>query len=216
MRKWRSTYPHLDEARVAAELSAWLAQPRTNAEIRARIRRYEGVTDDAVDARDLRPLAAAARPAAAGGLLGRQAAARASPSIRARCPIPSMPPRSCWPATWPRSAPRRGATPRHGPASPQRDFAEAWARLPTVAYRDERGAELLDLPGCRCRRRRRGCPSACWRSGTSRCWPTPSASGSSRRSSRPLRLTLSGDPTVTVDGRVAASWALRREATPSS
>ena len=26
-----------------------------------------------------------------------------------------------------------------------------------------------------------------------------------------LKLTLSGDPTVTVDGRVAASWQLRRE-----
>ena len=28
---------------------------------------------------------------------------------------------------------------------------------------------------------------------------------------RPLKLTLSGDPTVTVDGRVAASWKLERE-----
>ena len=28
----------------------------------------------------------------------------------------------------------------------QRDFAEALARLPLVTYRDERGAELLDLP----------------------------------------------------------------------
>jgi hypothetical protein len=27
---------------------------------------------------------------------------------------------------------------------------------------------------------------------------------------RPLRLTLSGDQTVTVDGRVAASWKLER------
>ena len=27
----------------------------------------------------------------------------------------------------------------------------------------------------------------------------------------PLRLTISGDPTVTVDGRVAASWALSHE-----
>ena len=44
MRKWRSMYPHLDEARVAAELAKWLAEPRTNAEIRARVGRYEGVT----------------------------------------------------------------------------------------------------------------------------------------------------------------------------
>ena len=28
----------------------------------------------------------------------------------------------------------------------------------------------------------------------------------------PLKLTLSGDPTVTVDGRVAASWTCEREA----
>jgi hypothetical protein len=28
---------------------------------------------------------------------------------------------------------------------------------------------------------------------------------------QPLKLTLSGDPTVTVDGRVAASWRLERE-----
>ena len=28
---------------------------------------------------------------------------------------------------------------------------------------------------------------------------------------QPLKLTLSGDPTVTVDGRVAASWAVVRE-----
>ena len=34
---------------------------------------------------------------------------------------------------------------------------------------------------------------------------------------RPLKLTLSGDPTVTVDGRVAASWNMdgaRLEITP--
>ena len=28
---------------------------------------------------------------------------------------------------------------------------------------------------------------------------------------QPLKLTLSGDPTVTVDGRVAASWAVERD-----
>jgi len=28
---------------------------------------------------------------------------------------------------------------------------------------------------------------------------------------RPLKLTLSGDPTVTVDGRVAASWSMTHE-----
>ena len=37
MRSWRSTYPHLDEEGVRAELAAWLAQPRTNDEIRERV-----------------------------------------------------------------------------------------------------------------------------------------------------------------------------------
>lgn len=46
MRKWRKTYPHLDELAVGAELGAWLAKPRTNDEIRERLRRYEGVTDE--------------------------------------------------------------------------------------------------------------------------------------------------------------------------
>src|SRR5687767_4665127 len=46
MRAWRSTYAGLDEAAVAAELGAWLAEPRTNAEIRERVGRYDGVADD--------------------------------------------------------------------------------------------------------------------------------------------------------------------------
>ena len=37
MRSWRKQYPHLDEAKVAAELGRWLGEPRTNAEIRERV-----------------------------------------------------------------------------------------------------------------------------------------------------------------------------------
>ena len=46
MRTWRKTYPQLDEERVAAELGTWLREPRTNEEIRVRVRGYDGVPDD--------------------------------------------------------------------------------------------------------------------------------------------------------------------------
>jgi hypothetical protein len=91
----------------------------------------------------------------------------------------------------------------------QRDFARAWERLETVAYRDEHGTELRDLPG-------RPLPPG--------DTPLPVrflahwdqallAHADRERIMAPevqaLKLTLSGDPTVTVDGRVAASWELR-------
>ena len=75
--------------------------------------------------------------------------------------------------------------------------------------------ELLDLPGQPLPPASTPLPVRCSPAGTSRCSPTPTASGSSRPSSLPLKLTLSGDPTVTVDGRVAASWRLERAATRS-
>ena len=63
----------------------------------------------------------------------------------------------------------------------QRDFAEAWGRVATVDYRDERGTLLHDLPGrplppASTPPARRGCSPT----GTSPCSPTPSGSGSSR------------------------------------
>ena len=87
----------------------------------------------------------------------------------------------------------------------------AWERLETVAYRDEQGTELLDLPD-------QPLPPAIDQAagslpgalGPGRCWPTPTATASSRPSWARWRLTLSGDQTVTVDGRVAASWKLER------
>ena len=92
----------------------------------------------------------------------------------------------------------------------QRDFAEAWERLATVTYRDENGAELLDLPD-------QPLPPASTRlpvrlpgalgPGAARL-RRPRADHPAR--ARPLKLTLSGDQTVTVDGRVAASWKLER------
>ena len=46
MRAWRKRHAGLDEEHVAAELGEWLREPRTNAEIRERVRRYEGVPDE--------------------------------------------------------------------------------------------------------------------------------------------------------------------------
>ena len=93
----------------------------------------------------------------------------------------------------------------------QRDFAEAWARLPTVSYRDERGVELLDLPGLPLPPASTPLPVRLLAQ-----WDQPLLAHAERErilppELLPLRLTLSGDPTVTVEGRVAASWQLRRE-----
>src|ERR1700754_3378039 len=46
MRNWRKVYAHLDEEQVALELGEWLREPRTNNEIRERVGRYDGVSDD--------------------------------------------------------------------------------------------------------------------------------------------------------------------------
>jgi winged helix DNA-binding protein len=146
MRTWRKTYPHLDEEKVAAELGAWLREPRSNPEIRERVGRYEGVRTD-----DSTPIWFA----------------------RNLVPLVQLPPAGFWRD---RRRPRFVVDPRplpepadaaalvlerylgaFGPASrrdaaawagvAQRDFAEAWERLDTVSYRDENGTELLDLPG---------------------------------------------------------------------
>jgi hypothetical protein len=92
----------------------------------------------------------------------------------------------------------------------QSDFTEAMARLPLVAYRDERGTELFDLPG-------RPLPPESTRLPVRLLgrWDQPLLAYADRErimppEVKPLNLTLSGDQTVTVDGRVAASWQLER------
>jgi hypothetical protein len=92
----------------------------------------------------------------------------------------------------------------------QRDLAPGWERLETVAYRDEDGRELLDLPG-------HPLPPASTHLPVRLLarWDQPLLAYADRDRIIPLelgalRITLSGDPTVTVDGRVAASWALER------
>jgi hypothetical protein len=92
----------------------------------------------------------------------------------------------------------------------QRDFAEAWERLDTVSYRDEKDAQLFDLPGQPLPAGRTRLPVrflARWDqvllayADRDRIVPPELI---------PLKLALSGDQTVTVEGRVAGSWKLER------
>ena len=211
LRTWRKTYPHLDEARVTADLGAWLAEPRTNGEIRERVRRYDGIAEDPY-----------------------------TPVIFARTllPLVQLPPAGFWLDSRrstsfvvdPRPLPERAAAAAlvlarylaaFGPASrrdiaswsgvAQLDFAEGLARTTTVSFRDERGTELLDLP-------EQPLPPASTPLPVRLLahWDQPLLAFAHRDriippGVQPLKLTLSGDPTVTVDGRVAASWALERE-----
>ncbi|MGH3105518.1 MAG: winged helix DNA-binding domain-containing protein [Gaiellaceae bacterium] len=210
MRAWRRRYPHLDEAQVAAELGAWLSEPRTNAEIRDRVGRYEGVTPDLW-----------------------------TPAIFARAVLPlvQLPPAGYWReqrrvsfVVDPRPLPEpvdaaavvlRRYLAAYGPASrrdvaawagvAQRDFVAALDRLGTVSYRDEHGGELLDLPGQPLPPASTPLPVRLLAR-----WDQPLLAYADRERILPpavqrLRLTLSGDSTVTVDGRVAASWELQRE-----
>jgi Winged helix DNA-binding domain len=209
MRAWRKTYPHLDEEEVVAELGGWLREPRSNGEIRERMKRYEGIPDD-----EWTPVSFA----------------------RMLVPLVQLPPAGHWRN---RGRPSFVLDPRplpdpaeaaalvlarylaaFGPASrrdvaawagvAQRDFADAWERVPTVSYRDEAGTELLDLPD-------QPLPPASTRLPVRFLarWDQALLAYADREriipaELAPLRLTLSGDQTVTVDGRVAASWRLER------
>jgi winged helix DNA-binding protein len=209
MRAWRRSYPHLDAMEVAAELRAWLAEPRTNGQIRERVTRYDGVTDDpwtpVIFARTLLPLVQI--PPA-----GYWDDRRRASFIVDRRPLPD-------PAEAATVVLRRYLA-AFGPASrrdvaawagvAQRDFADAWSRLSTVSYRDERGTELLDLRGQRLPPASMPLPVRLLAH-----WDQPLLAYVDRDriippAVQPLNVTLSGDPTVTVDGRVAASWALQR------
>jgi len=81
----------------------------------------------------------------------------------------------------------------------------------TVAHRDEAGRELLDLPGA-------PLPPASTRLPPRLLahWDQPLLAYADRErilspAVQALGLTQSGDPTVTVDGRVAASGRIERE-----
>lgn len=212
MRTWRKAYPHLDEAEVVAQLGAWLTEPRTNDDVRERVGRYEGVPDDPWGpvsfARTLLPLV---QLAPAGFRRNRK---RPSFIVDPR-PLPD--PAEAAELVLARylaafgPASRRDAAAWAGVA--QRDFAEAFDRLTTVAYRDEHGRQLFDLPD-------QPLPPASTKLPVRFLarWDQPLLAYADREriiplEVQPLKLTLSGDATVTVDGRVAASWGLERSRT---
>ena len=186
LRNWRTSYPHLDEQEVAAELAAWLAEPRTNDEIRERIARYDGVAVDnawttVVFARTLLPLVQLP-PAGFWRERGR-------PSF-AVDPRPLPEPAEAAALVLARYLAAFGPASRRDVAAwagvPQRDFAGGvgalWRSSPTAP---RTAPSSSTCPAGRCRRRRRRCRCGSSRAGTSRCWPTPTASGSSPpRSSR--------------------------------
>jgi hypothetical protein len=209
MRWWRTTYPDLDEREVTAELRAWLSEPRTNDEIRQRVDRYEVVGDhpwaSVTFARILLPLVQLP-PAGFWGERGRAAFIVDPRPLPDPVDAATLVLGRYLAAFGPAS--RRDAAAWAGVA--QRDIAGAWDRLKTVSYRAEDGTELLDLP-------RRPLPPASTKLPPrflSR-WDQALLAYKDREriipaSVKRLNLTLSGDQTVLVDGRVAASWWLRR------
>src|SRR5690349_10039550 len=209
MRAWRKTYAHLDEEQLVAELGSWLGEPRTNEEIRERVRAYEGVTDDPwtpiVFARTLLPLV---QLPPAGFWRDR----RRPRFVVDRRPLPE--PAGAAALVLTRYLAAYGPAGRRDVAAwagvAQRDFAEAWERVATVPYRDESGAMLYDLPGLSIPRATTPLPVRLLAH-----WDQPLLAYADREriipsELQPLKLTLSGDPSVTVDGRVAASWRLER------
>ena len=131
-------------------------------------------------------------------------------STRGRCPSRPTPPRSCCRATSARSGRRAGAT-----WPPGRAWPSATSRRPGSGCRPSpiatrRARELLDLPGQPLPPASTALPVRFLAR-----WDQPLLAYDDRDriippELRPLKLTLSGDQTVTVDGRVAASWKLER------
>jgi hypothetical protein len=210
MRTWRKTYAHLDEEAVAAELGAWFEQPRTNDEIRERVRRYEGVTDEpwtaVIFARTLLPLVQL--PPAGFWRDPRRPGFALDPRLLPEPADAAALVLSRYLAAF-GPASRRDVAAWAGVA--QRDFAAAWERLQTVSYRDEHGTELFDLPDQPLPPASTPLPVRLLAR-----WDQALLAYADRDriippEVQPLKLTLSGDATVTVDGRVAASWRLQRK-----
>lgn len=211
LRKWRSTYPHLDETQVVAELGAWLSEPRTNTEIRERVRRYDGVPDDPNTpiwfARTLLPLVQLP-PAGFYADTRRNTGFVMDPRPRPdRVAAAALVIRRYLAAFGP--AQKRDVAAWVGAA--QTDFADAWERIETVSYRDEEGRVLLDLPGQPLPPADTPLPPRLLGHWDQALLAYQDRERIIPRELRPLQLTLSGSPTVTVDGRVAASWQLTRD-----
>jgi Winged helix DNA-binding domain len=212
LRKWRATYPHLDEADVTSELGAWLRTPRTNAEIREHVRqRYDGVPEFSyaplIFARTLLPVVQLP-PAGFYDDPRRKIAFVADPRPRPdRVDAAERVIRRYLAAFGP--AQKRDVAAWLGAA--QADFGDAWEHIETVSYRDEQGRELFDLPGQPLPPADTPLPPRLLGH-----WDQTLLAHQDREriippELRPLQLTLSGSPTVTVEGRVAASWGYRRE-----
>lgn len=206
LRSWRAAYARLDQERATRDLAQWLTTPRSNAEIRDRVSGYDGAPQDLN-----MPILIA----------------------RTLVPLVQLPPGGHWRDTTRNSLhvldPRPLPDPEDagalvltqyleafGPAS-KRDVA-GWAgvaqrdipfhRVQTVSYRDEQGRELLDLPGRPLPPASTDLPPRFLAN-----WDQPLLAYVDRDriiapEIQPLRLTQSGDRTVTVDGRVAASWTM--------
>lgn len=199
MRKWRATDPDLDAE--AAELAEWFSTPRTNRDVRAKI-----------EAPDLW-----------------------TPILRARTLVPlvQLPPAGHYDDSTRNTLfvkdPRPLPTPEDaaklvlarylaafGPAQ-KRDVA-AWAgvaqrdfdfdAVATVSYKDEAGRTLIDLEGLPILRGDTELPPRFLGH-----WDQPLLAYKDRDriippDVQPLQLTLSGDRTLTVGGRVVASWTM--------
>lgn len=209
MRQWRRTYPHLDEEAVAQDLAAWFETPRTNPEIRARVGRYEGIADTywapVAFARILLPLVQLPPS-------GHWKGPRQAQFVVAPDPMPTAEEAASLVVTRYLEA--------FGPASrrdlafwstvPQKDFAGAIASLPIVTYRDEKGGELLDLPDLPLPPASTPLPPRFLGR-----WDQALLAHADRDrilppEVQPLKLTLSGDQTLTVDGLVVASWKMEK------
>jgi hypothetical protein len=211
LRKWRETYSHLDEEKVVAELGAWLTEPRTNTEIRERVRGYDGVADDQFApiwfARILLPLVQLP-PAGYYADTRRNTGFVADPRPRPDLvDAAELAIRRYLAAFGP--AQKRDVASWAGAA--QTYFADAWERIETVSYRDEQGRTLLDLPGQPLPPADTPVPPRLLGH-----WDQALLAYQDREriippELKPLKLTLSGSPTVTVDGRVAASWNYNRD-----
>jgi winged helix DNA-binding protein len=211
LRKWRQTYPHLDEEKVVAELGAWLTEPRTNTEIREHVRGYDGVADDQFApiwfARVLLPVVQLP-PAGFYDDTRRNTAFVIDPRPRPDgADAAALVIRRYLAAFGP--AQKRDVSAWLGAA--QRDFAGGWERIETVTYRDEEGRTLFDLPGQPLPPADTPLPPRLLGH-----WDQALLAYQDREriippEVAPLKLTLSGAPTVTVDGRVAASWGYQRE-----
>jgi hypothetical protein len=213
MRTWRKQYAHLDEAEVDAELREWFAaSPRTNPEIREHIWQRYGVTREQwtpiMFVRNLLPLVQL--PPA-----GHWNDPRRPQFVVDPRPLPE--PADAATLVLGRYLAAFGPASRRDAASwagvAQRDFAEAFARLDTVSFRDEHGTELFDLPGQPLPPATTPLPVRLLAH-----WDQPLLAYAPSHRERiipadvqPWGGTLSGATAVTVDGRVAASWELERD-----